>query len=157
MSRRWDFDHEEDFLEKLAERLRAGVPPQRLTVLTPVPVPEAERLLRVRPSRVRFFTLAGGIAGVVTGFAFPILTMRSWPLMVSAKPIVSIPPFVIIAFALTILFGSLAALLGFLHLTRLPSPRAILTPAEHGNAFVIIEEDAPAAEGHGTGGVEEVR
>ena len=40
--------------------------------------------------------------------------------MTSGKPIVSIPPFVIIAFELTILFGGLATLLGMLVNARLP-------------------------------------
>ncbi|MFH1143380.1 MAG: quinol:electron acceptor oxidoreductase subunit ActD [Candidatus Eisenbacteria bacterium] len=154
MTRRWEFTDEAAFLEKLAERVEAGVPPQRLTVVTPVPVPHAERWLRVRPSRLRYFTLAGGLAGLAAGFAFPILTALDWPLITGGKPIVSIPPFVIIAFALTILLGALASLFGFLHLTRLPSPGMILAPLENENHFVIVEADgearAQATGGEGT-------
>jgi hypothetical protein len=90
---------------------------------------------------VRFFALAGAGAGTVTGFAFTILTMTSWPLIVGGKPIVSLPPFLIIAFALTILFGSLSTFLGFLFLARLPSIRTIRSGEDYGNAFVIIVEE----------------
>jgi len=49
--------------------------------------------------------------------------------------------FLIIAFALTILFGALSTFLGFLLLSRLPSPRGIRSEVEYGNAFVILVED----------------
>jgi hypothetical protein len=58
--------------------------------------------------------------------------------MVGGKPIVSIPAFVIIAFELTILFGALATLTGFLILAGLPSPKGIAEPQEYGNRFAII-------------------
>ena len=35
-----------------------------------------------------------------------------WPISVSAKPIVSIPPYMVIVFELTVLFGALFTLLG---------------------------------------------
>src|SRR6185436_2290351 len=54
-------------------------------------------------SPVRVFTLVGGICGCALGFAFPIYTVLSWPIITGGKPIVSIPPFVVIAFELTIL------------------------------------------------------
>jgi hypothetical protein len=67
--------------------------------------------------------------------------MLSWPLIVGGKPIVSIPPFIIIAFALTILFGSLSTFLGFLILSRLPSIRTLRSGEDYGNAFVILIEE----------------
>ena len=70
--------------------------------------------------------------------AFTIYTVLSWPLMVGGKPIVSIPAFVIIAFELTILFGALATLTGFLILAGLPSPKGIAGPEDYGNRFVLL-------------------
>ncbi|MGZ8432659.1 MAG: quinol:electron acceptor oxidoreductase subunit ActD, partial [Candidatus Deferrimicrobiaceae bacterium] len=70
-----------------------------------------------------------------------ILTTLSWPLIVGGKPIVSVPPFLIIAFALTILFGALSTFAGFLLLSRLPSLQGIRSEEEYGNAFVILVED----------------
>ena len=43
-----------------------------------------------------------------------------WGLVTGGKPIASIPPFVVIAFELTILFGGIATLLGMVILGRLP-------------------------------------
>lgn len=138
MTERWDFDDKRAFLEKLSALRRAGVPAERIRVLTPLPVHEAEALLRVKPSPLRFFTLAGALTGAVLGFVFPILTVRHWPLLTGGKPLVSVPPFVVIAFALTILLGAIASFAGFLHLTRLPSPAGIRAPEEHANGFVIL-------------------
>ncbi|MFQ5776753.1 MAG: DUF3341 domain-containing protein [Terriglobia bacterium] len=73
-----------------------------------------------RVSPVRLWTLLGGLLGCASGFALTIYTSLDWPLRTSAKPIVSLPPFVIIAFELTILLGALGAMLGFVLNARLP-------------------------------------
>jgi hypothetical protein len=74
-----------------------------------------------RKSPVRVFTLVGGILGCATGFAFPIYTVLAWPIDTGGKPIVSIPPFAVIGFELTILFAAISTLLGFLIFGGLPS------------------------------------
>ena len=150
MIQRWELDDRPAFLARL-EALRAqGVPPERIRVRTPVPGHEAEALLRVRQSPLRYFTLAGACAGLLLGFAFPILTVRSWPLITGGKPLVSVPAFIVVAFALTILLGALASFFGFLLLARLPSPARIREPEEHADAFVI--EVSPEDAGGGTNG-----
>jgi len=93
-----------------------------LTVYTPVPVEEIEHEVeKVRPlSAVRLFTLVGAITGTATGFFITIWTSLKWELVTGGKAPVSIPPFVIIAFELTILLGGLASALAILILGRLP-------------------------------------
>jgi hypothetical protein len=135
------FEEKEKFLERLRGLVQEGVPVERIRVITPFGVPEVEEILPRGRSKVRFFALVGAASGTVAGFAFTILTSLSWPLIVGGKPIVSIPPFIIIAFALTILFGALATFAGFLLLSRLPSLRGIRSEEEFGNAFVILIED----------------
>ena len=141
MADRRIFEHREQFLEALRQLVREGVPGERIRVITPFGVPEVEEILPGGRSKVRFFALVGAASGTVTGFAFTILTTLSWPLIVGGKPIVSLPPFLIIAFALTILFGALSTFAGFLLLSRLPSLRGIRSEEEYGNAFVILVED----------------
>src|SRR6266849_5580206 len=93
-----------------------------LTVYTPVPVHEIEEVLeRDRPvSRVRLFTLIGGLTGTASGFLLTIWSAMQWGLTTGGKPVASIPPFVVIAFELTILFGGVATLIGLVTLGRLP-------------------------------------
>jgi hypothetical protein len=132
------FDSQEELVAQLKELVDAGVPPESLQVLSPHPVEEVEKILRPPASKVKFFTLFGALTGLFVGLAFTIYTVLSWPLMVGGKPIVSIPAFVIIAFELTILFGALATLAGFLMLAGLPSPKGIAEPQDYGNRFAIL-------------------
>src|SRR5881296_823404 len=96
-----------------------------LTVYTPVPVHEIEDVLeRDRPvSPVRLFTLIGGLTGTASGFFLTIWSAMQWGLITGGKPVASIPPYVVIAFELTILFGGVATLLGMVVLARLPRLR----------------------------------
>ena len=71
-------------------------------------------------SPVRAYTLTGGILGFISGLALTIWTSLDWPLLTGGKPITSIPPYLIIAFELTILFGGLFTLAGLLIHARLP-------------------------------------
>jgi len=142
---RWEFEDEHEFLAKLEELVAQGTPTDRLDVITPVPVPQTETILKMKYSPLRFFTLAGALTGLASGFGLTIFTVLDWPIITGGKPIVSLPPFIIIAFALTILLGSLASFAGFLILGRLPSLKYIQAPVEHENRFIILL----AAEGVG--------
>lgn len=79
-----------------------------LTVYTPSPNHEIEEALGQRVSPVRLFTLIGGLSGCAAGFAMTIWMSHDWPTVVGGKPIASIPPYVVIAFELTILLGALS-------------------------------------------------
>jgi hypothetical protein len=96
-----------------------------------------ERLLHPEPSRLKFFTLIGAVAGLISGFALTIGTALDWPLITGGKPIVSLPPYIIIAFELTILFGGVLTFVGFLILSRMPDLKAIVSGEEPGNDFII--------------------
>ena len=91
-----------------------------VTAYAPAPNHLIDAALGPGVSPVRVFTLVGGMLGCALGFALPIYTALDWPLITGGKPIVSIPPFVVIAFELTILLASLGAILGFLVLSGLP-------------------------------------
>ena len=75
---------------------------------------------KARSSPVRLFTLLGGLVGCAIGIALPVYTMLDWPSVVGGKPMVSIPPIVIIAFELSMLCAALGGFLGFLVLGGLP-------------------------------------
>jgi len=63
------------------------------------------------------------LLGAAIGFGLTIATSLSYPLIVGGKPIISLPPFLIIVFELTILFGGLLTLGGMLLNARLPRVR----------------------------------
>jgi hypothetical protein len=80
----------------------------------PAPFAEVDDAVDPKPSGVRLYTLIGGLAGVVTGYALTIWMANDWPVVIGGKPFSSIPPYTIIAFELTILFGGLLTALGLL-------------------------------------------
>jgi molybdopterin-containing oxidoreductase family membrane subunit len=87
-----------------------------ITTYAPAPFTEVEDAADPKPSRVRLFTLIGGIAGFITGYAMTIWMANDWQLVIGGKPFSSIPPYTIIAIELTILFGGLMTALGlFIH------------------------------------------
>lgn len=95
---------------------------RELTVYTPVPVEEIEEEIEhVRPlSKVRLFSLIGGLTGTATAFFLTIWSALKWDIVTGGKHPVSIPPFIIIAFELSVLFCGLATLLAVFVLGRLP-------------------------------------
>jgi molybdopterin-containing oxidoreductase family membrane subunit len=137
-----------------------------LEVYTPVPVHEIEDVIeRDRPvSPVRLFTLVGALTGTASGFIITIWSALKWGLITGGKPVVSIPPFVVIAFELTILLGGLSTALAVLILGRLPrfrpsptyDPRFTLD--RFGLAVACSPDQAPAvASVIESAGAEEVR
>ena len=71
-----------------------------LRVFSPAPNHEIEDALDTgkEPSKVKYFTFCGAILGALVGVCFTVLTSIDWPIVTSAKPIVSIPPYMIIIF-----------------------------------------------------------
>src|SRR2546428_11878421 len=105
-----------------------------VTVYTPVPVHEIEEVLeRDRPlSRVRLFTLVGGLTGITSAFLLTIWTSVVWGLVTGGKYLqlgpdgivgASLPPFFIIPFELMVLFGGVAARVGLVVPGRLAPVR----------------------------------
>jgi hypothetical protein len=141
MAERLVFDHHQEFMEELRAMLARGVDPKQVRVRTPYHVAEAEELLFQRPSRLRYFALIGGLGGFGGGFAFAALTALDWPIITGGKPIVSVPPFLLIGYLMTILFGSLISFAGFLLLARLPDARILDETEEFDHRFVITLQD----------------
>ena len=94
-----------------------------MEIYSPAAFRELEEVVDDKPSRVRLFTLIGGLTGVVAGYAMTIWMANDWPIMLGGKPFSSIPPYTIIGFELTILFGGLLTALGLFVVGGLPSMR----------------------------------
>ena len=94
-------------------------------VHSPFPSHRILEALKLKKSRVGYFTLAGGILGFLFGLAFSIFTALRWGLIVSGKPIVSLLPFFIVGFECTILFSVLGNVIGLLILNRLPEYQSL--------------------------------
>lgn len=124
------FRHLDSLLHAIDQLRQAGF--RDLQALSPVPHHAIDEALHKPPSPVRVFTLIGCLLGATTGFVLTIATSLSYPIIsggiiTGGKPVVSIPPFLIIVFELTILFGGLLTLGGMLLNARLP--RVHIVPA----------------------------
>ena len=117
-----------------------------LTVYSPVPRHEIDEVLDQPVSPVRLFTLIGGLTGCALGFAYAISTSLDWPLITGGKPIVSLPPFVIIGFECTILIGALSTVAGMFLNARLPKLRAAAgyDPRFSNDKFGVVAMGGPA-------------
>jgi len=104
-------------MQALGEVRGRGI--QDVELLSPFPVEEAHGAADGKASPVWLWTLCGCVLGCASGFALTIWTSLDRPLMTGGKPIVSLPPFVVIAFELTILLGAIGTLVGFLLHARL--------------------------------------
>jgi Alternative complex III, ActD subunit len=83
-----------------------------LTVYSPMPRHELDDALDQPTSPVRMWTLVGGIAGCGIGAWLTLYMSLDWPLVVAGKTVGSIPPYVVIMFEMTVLFGALSTILG---------------------------------------------
>ena len=81
---------------------------------SPVPSREIEEAVDRGPSRVRAWTLIGGLMGVTLGYLMTIWMSYDWELVIGGKPFASIPPYTVIAFELTILIGGILTVVGLI-------------------------------------------
>ncbi|MGH2392490.1 MAG: DUF3341 domain-containing protein [Candidatus Limnocylindria bacterium] len=168
------FAHVDTTVQALEELRAKGY--HDVDVYSPAPVHEIEEVLeRDRPvSRVRLFTMLGGLTGVVSAFLLTIWTSLVWGLVTGGKWLQldsggsiggsSLPPFFIIAFEMMILFGGVATLIGLVVLARLPRLRssAAFDPRFTNDRFGVSVHCAPERAASvrqilGAAGAEEVR
>lgn len=109
----------------------------------PAPFPEVVEALGRPRSRLGLATFPGAIAGLLAGIGLTVGTSVAWPLVTGGKPIVSIPPFVIVIFEVTVLIGSLTNLV------------AVATGAYRGRGFPAAARTTADRIGVFAGGAEE--
>ena len=135
------FRYEEDFIAG-AERVKsAGI--GEISLMSPLPLEEAQEVLGLGKSPVRRFSLAGAIIGAVSGFAMAVSTALVFVLPTGGRAIISVPPYLVITYEMTILFGVLFTLFGFHVVSGLPAWRdKPYTPESNVDRFVVVVEGA---------------
>ncbi len=101
------------------ERLRnAGH--RDIEVFSPIPSPEIEEAMDIHSSPVRVWALTGAITGCMLGLLLTAGTSLAYPLVTQGKPLVSLPPFVVFMFELTVLLTGIFGLVALLVHTKRP-------------------------------------
>ena len=117
----------------------------RPSLMSPVPIEGVEEVLGKKRSVIKNFTFFGALFGGIFGFALAAGTAVLYLHPTGGRPIITIPPFLIITYEMTILFGILATVLGFFVSARFPAVRErVYVPEAAVDKFavtVVCEDD----------------
>jgi molybdopterin-containing oxidoreductase family membrane subunit len=135
------FAFEEDFLAAAKNLKSSGF--DDISLLSPLPLEEAQEVLGLGKSPVRHYSLAGAIIGALSGFAMAVGTALVFILPTGGRAVITLPPFLIITYEMTILFGVLFTLIGFHFVSGLPAWRDRPYVSSAGtDKFVVVVEGA---------------
>ena len=148
-------------LYRACERVRdAGF--TRWDAHSPFPVHGLDKAMGLRRSKLPWIVLVMALAGAALGFGLQWWVHASaQPLVISGKPYFTWPAFIPITFELSVLFGSLGAVLGMLGLNRLPMHHhplfrsKVFERASDDAFFISIESWDPRFDPSATGKVME--
>ena len=134
------FDDYDSFIRALRELKE--IDPERILTYTPVPYHEVEEILDERESPIRYVTLAGGLLGFGLGAWLTIYTAEAYPLIVGGKPLISIPPYLIIAFELTILLATVLTAIAYFTISPISRSGVSYDPSFSEDRFGISIESS---------------
>ena len=134
-----EFTYEDDFLAAAKSLKSSGF--DDLSLLSPLPLEEAQEVLGLHKSPVRRFSLAGALIGAASGFAMAVGTALVFILPTGGRAIIAMPPYLVITYEMTILMGVLFTLIGFHVVSGLPAWRdkPYLKSANVDRFVVVIE------------------
>jgi len=132
-----------------AQALRAlPLPEERITTISCVPLPEGAVVRDTSPVRFPRRAAAAWFAGAVAGLALALYTYLDYPLVTAGKPIISVPPTLIVTYEVAMLFALVATfVLGFreMGLPRWGTPK-VHDPLIHEGKIAVCAEVAPGEE-----------
>ena len=137
---------------------------------SPVPIEDLNTIIHKSRTVLPGLVLAGGLAGMATGFALQYwASVIEYPMNIGGRPMASWTTFIVPSYELTILFAALTAAIGMIVLNGLPRPYHPVfnverfSMASSDKFFLVIEANDPKFSDasqflHGTGakGVYEV-
>jgi molybdopterin-containing oxidoreductase family membrane subunit len=137
------FPNSKQLLEAAVELKQKGVPD--FTMISPVPMEELEEALGEQKSPVKYFSFIGGVVGAISGFSLAAGTAVMYQIPVGGRAIIALPPFLLITYEMTILFGVLLTVFGFFVSCRFPvlEERPYLPEATVDQFMLVLDQ------GHG--------
>jgi len=119
------FPYLDDLLSALRQVKKEGF--KIFTVFSPIHFSEIQEILGHKPSKVRYFCLAGGILGGMSLVGLAVYAHLSFRLVTGGKPVLPWIPFVVVFFEGTVLLAVIFAVAAWILKGRLPRVR--LNPA----------------------------
>jgi hypothetical protein len=124
---------------------------------SPYPVHGLDRAMGLRPTLLPWLVFGGGLTGTATALGLQWWTnAHNYPLVISGKPLFSLPANIPIMFELTVLFAALTAVLSVVVFSGLPAfHHPVFTSRRFRRAtvdrfFISIEARDPRFEERGT-------
>jgi hypothetical protein len=130
----------------------------KVDAYAPYPIAELVDALKLPRNRVPLVVLIGGLLGLAAGYSLEYWASAiTYPLNIGGRPLHSMPAFIVPAYETTILFASLAAVVGMIALNGLPMPYhpvfnvpSFAARATSEGFFLTIEATDPKFDPHGT-------
>ena len=122
---------------------QAGYSNENFEILTGSPYPEGSFGERVAKHRLYAFPFIGAALGFSTAILLTAATQIAYPLAVGGKPILSLPPMVIIMYEGTMLGAILFTVLGIFFESRLPNLSAGLYDPRITEGYIGITLQCP--------------
>jgi hypothetical protein len=96
---------------------------RQMDAYSPMPVHGLSEALGLKPSRLPWVVLGGGLVGLMSGLGMQYwMTVIDFPMNVGGRPLASWPSFVPVTFEVTILFAALTTVIAMILRNRLPQP-----------------------------------
>ena len=106
--------------DALSSLRKSGYKDNELEVMTGSPYPEGT-FGEAEPRHKLFrYPIFGAVLGFTVALIITVGTQLAYPLVTGGKPILSIPPMLVIFYEMTLLFSVIATILGALFESRLP-------------------------------------
>ena len=116
-----EFENAQTLVDAARKTMSQGF--TRVEAYTPVPIEELNDIIHKSRTVLPKMVLAGGLAGMATGFALQYwASVLEYPMNIGGRPLASWTTFIVPSYELTILFASLTAAIGMIMLNGLPQP-----------------------------------
>jgi hypothetical protein len=142
-----NFDEAEAVIAELRAANIKGFKFDDLTLKSPIEHPGVEEVLGERPAKVQWYTLFGATMGGMLAFlGISSAQGNFFAQMKGGKPIVPIPPDMVLTYEMFILGGVYITVLGFLICAGLPARRSPLYSAKvsEDQIGILVKADASA-------------
>jgi mono/diheme cytochrome c family protein len=107
------FSKPEAIIKAASETADAGY--TKFDVNTPYPVHGMDKAMQLKPSRLGYITLVFGLSGAVFALVMMYFMMaKDYPMIIGGKPFFALPAFIPVTFELTVLFATLATVIGMI-------------------------------------------
>jgi hypothetical protein len=143
-----EFENAQTLVDAARKTMSQGF--TRVEAYTPVPIEELNDIIHKSRTVLPKMVLAGGLAGMATGFALQYwASVLEYPMNIGGRPLASWTTFIVPSYELTILFASLTAAIGMIMLNGLPQPYHPVfnvdrfSMASSDKFFLVIESTDP--------------